>query len=137
CHRLRAAADRARLHPARRRPLRTAARRGRREVLHPGVATMTANLASPAVTDQTARYLEQAEQFGAHNYHPLPVVVAEAFGAWVTDVDGKRYLDCLAAYSALNFGHGHPVPVVEGRGGGGAVRVARGDDSRHPANRRA
>jgi ornithine--oxo-acid transaminase len=67
---------------------------------------MTANLASA-----TARYLEQAEQFGAHNYHPLPVVVAEAFGAWVTDVDGKRYLDCLAAYSALNFGHGHPVLV--------------------------
>src|SRR5690606_265417 len=106
CHRLRAAADRARLHPARRRPLRAAARRWRREVLHPGVATMTANVASA-----TARYLEQAEQFGAHNYHPLPVVVAEAFGAWVTDVDGKRYLDCLAAYSALNFGHGHPVLV--------------------------
>src|SRR5690606_34705256 len=67
---------------------------------------MTANLASA-----TARYLEQAEQFGAHNYHPLPVVVAEAVGAWVTVVDGKRYLDCLAAYSALNFGHGHAVLV--------------------------
>jgi ornithine--oxo-acid transaminase len=70
---------------------------------------MTAHLAS--VTGQTARYLEQADQFGAHNYHPLPIVVSEAFGAWVTDVDGKRYLDCLAAYSALNFGHGHPVLI--------------------------
>ncbi|AYF97948.1 ornithine--oxo-acid transaminase [Protaetiibacter intestinalis] len=67
---------------------------------------MTAELAS-----ETARYLEQAEEYGAHNYHPLPIVVSEAFGAWVTDVDGKRYLDCLAAYSALNFGHGHPVLV--------------------------
>ena len=47
----------------------------------------------------------------AHNYHPLPVVVATAEGAWVTDVDGRRYLDCLAAYSALNFGHGHPALI--------------------------
>ena len=45
----------------------------------------------------------------APNYFPLPVVVAQAEGAWVTDVDGRRYLDCLAGYSALNFGHGHPV----------------------------
>jgi len=67
---------------------------------------MTAELAS-----ETRRYLEQAERFGTHNYHPLPVVASEAFGAWVRDVDGKRYLDCLAAYSALNFGHGHPVLV--------------------------
>lgn len=47
-----------------------------------------------------------------HNYHPLPVVVAAGEGAWVTDVDGKRYLDCLAAYSAVNFGHGHPALVA-------------------------
>ncbi|HEX2805155.1 MAG TPA: ornithine--oxo-acid transaminase [Kineosporiaceae bacterium] len=45
----------------------------------------------------------------APNYHPIPVMVAEAQGAWVTDVDGRRYLDCLAGYSALNFGHAHPV----------------------------
>lgn len=45
---------------------------------------------------------------GAHNYHPLPVVVATAEGSWVTDVEGKRYLDFLSAYSALNFGHRHP-----------------------------
>ena len=54
-------------------------------------------------------YIHQAEEFGAHNYHPLPVVIASGEGAWVTDVDGRRYLDCLAAYSALNFGHGHPA----------------------------
>jgi len=49
------------------------------------------------------------EQWGAHNYHPLPVVIAEAEGAWVTDVDGNRYLDFLSGYSALNFGHRHPA----------------------------
>ena len=48
----------------------------------------------------------------AHNYHPLPVVVADAEGAWVTDVDGRRYLDCLAGYSALNFGHRHPALIA-------------------------
>jgi ornithine--oxo-acid transaminase len=48
------------------------------------------------------------EAHAAHNYHPLPVIIAEAEGAWVTDVDGKRYLDALAGYSALNFGHRHP-----------------------------
>ena len=52
------------------------------------------------------------EEHLAHNYHPLPVVVATADGAWVTDVDGKRYLDCLAAYSAVNFGHGHPALIA-------------------------
>jgi ornithine--oxo-acid transaminase len=48
----------------------------------------------------------------AHNSHPLPVVVATADGAWVTDVEGKRYLDCLAAYSAVNFGHGYK-PLID------------------------
>jgi ornithine--oxo-acid transaminase len=48
------------------------------------------------------------DRYSAHNYHPLPVVVADAEGAWVTDVEGRRYLDMLAAYSALNFGHRHP-----------------------------
>jgi ornithine--oxo-acid transaminase len=56
----------------------------------------------------TAQHIELTETYAAHNYHPLPVVLAEGAGAWVTDVDGKRYLDCLAGYSALNFGHGHP-----------------------------
>jgi len=48
----------------------------------------------------------------AHNYDPLPVVIAEADGAWVTDVEGRRYLDMLAAYSAINFGHRHPRLVA-------------------------
>ena len=51
------------------------------------------------------------DDHSAHNYHPLPVVVATAEGAWVTDVDGSRYLDMLSAYSALNFGHRHPELV--------------------------
>ncbi len=53
-------------------------------------------------------HIDLVERYSAHNYHPLPVVVAEAEGVWVTDVEGKRYLDMLAAYSALNFGHRHP-----------------------------
>ncbi|BBY17558.1 ornithine--oxo-acid transaminase [Mycolicibacterium litorale] len=48
----------------------------------------------------------------AHNYSPLPVVAAAAEGAWITDVEGRRYLDCLAAYSAVNFGHRHPRIVA-------------------------
>jgi ornithine--oxo-acid transaminase len=60
----------------------------------------------------SATAIEVEEAHLAHNYHPLPVVVATAAGAWVTDVEGKRYLDCLAAYSAVNFGHGY-APLVE------------------------
>jgi ornithine--oxo-acid transaminase len=60
----------------------------------------------------TPRAVEAAERWTAHNYHPLPVVIAEASGAWVTDIDGKRYLDCLAGYSALNFGHRHPALIA-------------------------
>jgi ornithine--oxo-acid transaminase len=52
------------------------------------------------------------DRYGAHNYHPLPVVVHEAAGSWVTDVDGNRYLDFLSAYSALNFGHRHPALIA-------------------------
>jgi ornithine--oxo-acid transaminase len=51
------------------------------------------------------------EEHAAHNYHPLAVVVESGEGAWVTDVTGRKYLDCLAAYSALNFGHGHPALI--------------------------
>ncbi|QYF73466.1 ornithine--oxo-acid transaminase [Cryobacterium sp. PAMC25264] len=64
--------------------------------------------AQVGLTDQSAAIaLENAH--AAHNYHPLPVVVASGDGAWVTDINGKRYLDCLAAYSAVNFGHSNPV----------------------------
>jgi len=57
-------------------------------------------------------HIALTERYAAHNYHPLPVVLSEGSGAWVTDVEGKRYLDCLAGYSALNFGHGHPRLVA-------------------------
>ncbi len=56
----------------------------------------------------TADIVELVETRTPHNYHPLPVAIAEGNGAWVTDVEGRRYLDFLAAYSALNFGHCHP-----------------------------
>ncbi|WP_020390542.1 ornithine--oxo-acid transaminase [Kribbella catacumbae] len=52
------------------------------------------------------------DSYGAHNYHPLPVTVATAEGVWVTDTSGRRYLDCLAGYSALNFGHRHPALIA-------------------------
>ena len=61
---------------------------------------------------RTPSAVRDAERWTAHNYHPLPVVIAEADGAWVTDVDGRRYLDFLAGYSALNFGHRHPVLIA-------------------------
>jgi ornithine--oxo-acid transaminase len=60
------------------------------------------------VTGGTTDLMRLSHDHAAHNYHPLPVVVAEGEGAWVTDVEGRRYLDMLAAYSALNFGHRHP-----------------------------
>jgi len=53
-------------------------------------------------------YIEIEEKYGAHNYHPLDVVIEKAQGVWVWDVDGNKYLDCLAAYSAVNQGHCHP-----------------------------
>jgi ornithine--oxo-acid transaminase len=56
----------------------------------------------------TKEYIALEEQYGAHNYHPLDVVIEKAEGVWVYDVDGKKYLDCLSAYSAVNQGHVHP-----------------------------
>jgi ornithine--oxo-acid transaminase len=66
---------------------------------------------SELLTDPTLRSRELIElenQYGAHNYHPLDVVIERAEGVWVYDVEGKRYLDCLASYSAVNQGHCHP-----------------------------
>jgi ornithine--oxo-acid transaminase len=54
-------------------------------------------------------FITMEEQYGAHNYHPLDVVIEKAEGVWVYDVDGKKYLDCLSAYSAVNQGHVHPA----------------------------
>lgn len=56
----------------------------------------------------TADFIELEETYGAHNYHPLDVVLSRGEGVWVYDVEGNRYLDCLSAYSALNQGHVHP-----------------------------
>jgi ornithine--oxo-acid transaminase len=56
----------------------------------------------------TAELIELEEEYGAHNYHPLDVVLTRGEGVWVYDVEGKRYLDCLSGYSALNQGHVHP-----------------------------
>jgi ornithine--oxo-acid transaminase len=56
----------------------------------------------------TQDFVELENRYGAHNYHPLDVVIERAEGVWVYDVEGKRYLDCLAAYSAVNQGHCHP-----------------------------
>jgi ornithine--oxo-acid transaminase len=66
---------------------------------------MSATATPPTATDTL---IEQENAWGAHNYHPLDLVVAHARGAWVTDVEGNRYLDCLSAYSAVNQGHCHP-----------------------------
>ncbi len=60
-----------------------------------------------AKTD-AAEFIRLEDQYGAHNYHPLDVVISRAEGVWVWDVEGNKYLDFLAAYSAVNQGHGHP-----------------------------
>ncbi len=58
------------------------------------------------------QHIDLVEKCAAHNYHPLPIVVAKADGVWVEDVDGKRYMDMLAAYSAVNFGHSNPELIA-------------------------
>jgi ornithine--oxo-acid transaminase len=63
---------------------------------------------APLTGTRTHEIIELEERFGAHNYHPLDVVIDRGEGAWVTDVEGKRYLDCLSAYSSVNQGHAHP-----------------------------
>jgi len=57
----------------------------------------------------TQEYIDQVDKVSAHNYHPIPVVIKEGKGVWVTDVEGKKYIDMLSAYSALNQGHNHPL----------------------------
>jgi ornithine--oxo-acid transaminase len=61
---------------------------------------------------KTTDYIEIEERYGAHNYHPLDVVIERGEGVWVWDVEGNKYLDCLSAYSALNQGHRHPKIVA-------------------------
>jgi len=71
-------------------------------------------VSTPNLTSDAAmvRIIAAEDEHLAHNYHPLPVVISRGEGAWVTDVEGKRYLDLLSAYSALNFGHGHPAIIA-------------------------
>ena len=74
---------------------------------------MTASTSAESGIEHVVHHVPAlVEEHSAHNYHPLPVVIAHAEGAWVTDVEGRRYLDCLAGYSALNFGHRHPDLVA-------------------------
>ncbi|MDP3186733.1 MAG: ornithine--oxo-acid transaminase [Anaerolineales bacterium] len=61
---------------------------------------------------KSQQYIELEERYGAHNYHPLDVVLERGEGVWVYDVDGKKYLDCLSAYSAVNQGHVHPKIIA-------------------------
>ncbi len=63
---------------------------------------------SPTATTPTQTFLDEADRFSAHNYKPLPVVLQRGEGVWVWDVEGTKYLDMLAAYSAVNQGHRHP-----------------------------
>ncbi|HEX9671356.1 MAG TPA: aminotransferase class III-fold pyridoxal phosphate-dependent enzyme, partial [Thermoanaerobaculia bacterium] len=63
-------------------------------------------------TTKAQELIALEERYGAHNYHPLDVVVARAEGCWVWDVEGRKYLDFLAAYSAVNQGHCHPRIVA-------------------------
>ena len=57
---------------------------------------------------KTADLIEQVDQYSAHHYHPLPIVIERAEGCWVHDVEGGKFMDMLSAYSALNHGHRHP-----------------------------
>ncbi len=60
----------------------------------------------------TSDFLSQVDRYSAHNYHPLPIIIARGEGPWVWDVEGNKYLDCLSAYSAVNQGHRHPAIVA-------------------------
>ncbi|MGW6449212.1 ornithine--oxo-acid transaminase [Lentzea sp. NPDC055074] len=60
----------------------------------------------------SADFVALDEEWSTHNYHPLPVVISHGEGSWVTDVEGRRYLDFLSGYSSLNFGHRHPALVA-------------------------
>jgi ornithine--oxo-acid transaminase len=75
------------------------------------------------LSTKTRGAIALAEKYGAHNYHPLPVVVSRAKGVFVWDVDGKRYFDFLSAYSALNQGHNHPKIVAAAKAQLGKVTL--------------
>ena len=83
------------------------------------MTTLAQDHATPAdgeaAVTETQQHIDLVNAHAAHNYHPLPVVLSHGEGAWVTDVEGRRYLDCLAGYSALNFGHTHPRLVARAK----------------------
>jgi ornithine--oxo-acid transaminase len=81
-------------------------------MLHVGAEMVTGDTLAH---HKSAGYIGLDSTYAAHTYHPLPVVLSEGQGAWVTDVDGRHYLDFLAGYSALNFGHRHPAVVAAAR----------------------
>jgi ornithine--oxo-acid transaminase len=93
----------------------TVAPRGRRDPSRRRTMSTVADRPELSTGARTAEQIELVERYSAHNYHPLPVVVSQAEGVWVTDVDGNRYLDMLSAYSALNFGHRHPRLIEAAR----------------------
>ncbi len=76
---------------------------------------MTTAVPDATTATTTEEAVAVAERWTAHNYHPLPVVLVSGEGAWLIDVEGRRYLDCLAGYSALNFGHRHPALLAAAR----------------------
>ncbi len=79
-------------------------------MLHPG--TTPVSMLDGVDTDTVSAAIALDDRYVAHNYAPLPVVAASAEGVWITDVTGRRYLDFLAAYSAVNFGHRHPEIIA-------------------------
>ncbi|WP_010651410.1 ornithine--oxo-acid transaminase [Oceanobacillus massiliensis] len=64
------------------------------------------------IKNKSSEIMEQTDRYGAHNYHPLPIVVAEAEGVWVKDPEGNKFMDMLSAYSAVNQGHRHPKIIA-------------------------
>jgi ornithine--oxo-acid transaminase len=71
-------------------------------------ARNAAHSTATPLSDHAAELIGREKQFGARNYDPLPVVLSRGEGSWLTDVDGRRYLDLMSAYSAVSFGHAHP-----------------------------
>jgi ornithine--oxo-acid transaminase len=65
-------------------------------------------MSTAEITKNSQYFIDLENQFGAHNYHPLPVVLDKGEGVYVWDVEGKKYYDFLSAYSAVNQGHSHP-----------------------------
>ena len=72
-------------------------------------------LATTNISEKSQQYLQREEEHGAHNYHPLPVVIEKGKGVHMWDVDGKQYFDFLSGYSAVNQGHCHPCLLYTSR----------------------